>query len=259
MENKTSLWNRLKEKITRKNLLALLLITVALLIMPVLIYFVAITPGKRGFIRENDAGSWLGYYGAVFGGAITLIGVWWSIHKQEETRKEDQKKIDARRKEDQRMSVLPYFSYQNNYVKPEIYSTHIDNYDIRVCPAGIIPYHLATADYDYTLYIKVKNLGIGIAVFPSIRKILYCGEEKENSDESRISIGPGEEAFITFFFIYPENQIPTFSFTVGYYDMFNNYSVQNVSINFSDVGQNDFKKYYVYLGSVDKPQLINKS
>lgn len=34
-----------------------------------------ITPSKFGFIKSEDTGAWLGYYGAVLGGAITLCGV----------------------------------------------------------------------------------------------------------------------------------------------------------------------------------------
>ena len=35
------------------------------------------------FINENNYDAWIGYYGSILGGALTLGGVWWTIKDQE--------------------------------------------------------------------------------------------------------------------------------------------------------------------------------
>lgn len=46
-----------------------------LIVLPIMLYYMFITPSKFGFIKPDDTGAWLGYYGAILSGAITLSGV----------------------------------------------------------------------------------------------------------------------------------------------------------------------------------------
>lgn len=75
----------------QKTILKYMLIVVLILIfLPLSVYFILITPSRFGIIDRSDVGAWMGYYGAVLGGAITLAGVWVTIKQQEKSSKQDQ-------------------------------------------------------------------------------------------------------------------------------------------------------------------------
>lgn len=63
----------------------------SIIVSKVVDFFVT-TPSPWGFILPEHQDTWIGFYGALFGGALTLIGVWWTICYTEETRKDDKKK-----------------------------------------------------------------------------------------------------------------------------------------------------------------------
>ena len=48
-------------------------------------------PGFFGYVNSENAGSWIEFYGAIIGGAITLLGVAWTIIDQDKKREEDMK------------------------------------------------------------------------------------------------------------------------------------------------------------------------
>lgn len=55
-----------------------------LIISPFSLYYLFITPSDYGIIKPEDTGDWLGFYGAVLGGFLTLLGVWLTISYQKE-------------------------------------------------------------------------------------------------------------------------------------------------------------------------------
>ncbi|MBR4060028.1 MAG: hypothetical protein IKK03_09345 [Lachnospiraceae bacterium] len=78
--------------------------------------FFVTTPSPFGFILPEHQDTWINFYGALLGGTLTLLGVWWTIYYTEETRKEDQKKheneikdeFDRRNKETKRNLSAQY-------------------------------------------------------------------------------------------------------------------------------------------------------
>ncbi|WP_226646112.1 hypothetical protein [Mesobacillus subterraneus] len=75
---------KLIDIIRRRKLIFLILLSfIILVVLPILLYCLFITPSDFGFIKPNDTGAWLGYYGAVLGGAITLSGVLITIRFQQ--------------------------------------------------------------------------------------------------------------------------------------------------------------------------------
>ena len=42
-----------------------------------------------GFIRYENMDAWIGFYGSIIGGVLTLFGVWWTIADQEKKRREE--------------------------------------------------------------------------------------------------------------------------------------------------------------------------
>lgn len=73
-----------------KNWFFLLLgIFIIIFIIPQVIHFLVYTPSPFGFIKPGEESQWIGFFGTVIGGSLTLIGVWWTIKDQDKKRKED--------------------------------------------------------------------------------------------------------------------------------------------------------------------------
>lgn len=93
MDNKS----KFKAWIKRNKLLVIVLVSVVLWIfIPPFINRMITTeawlfPSFFGYVNSENAGSWIGFYGAIIGGAITLLGVAWTIIDQNKKREEDMK------------------------------------------------------------------------------------------------------------------------------------------------------------------------
>ena len=93
MDNK----NKFKAWIKRNKLLVIMLVsTVLWIFVPPFINQMMTTeawllPDFFGYVNSENANSWIGFYGAIIGGAITLLGVAWTIIDQNKKREEDMK------------------------------------------------------------------------------------------------------------------------------------------------------------------------
>lgn len=73
-----------------KNWFFLLLgIFIIIFIIPQVIHFLVYTPSPFGFIKPGEESQWIGFFGTVIGGSLTLVGVWWTLKNQDKKRKED--------------------------------------------------------------------------------------------------------------------------------------------------------------------------
>ena len=83
--------------ISSKVFKALILCIAFLLIPPVVNWTIRaeapIFPSFFNFITSENESAWIGFLGAIIGGAITLIGVAWTINYQEKLRKIDDKEL----------------------------------------------------------------------------------------------------------------------------------------------------------------------
>lgn len=76
------------DNMNRKKLILLIIFGfIVLIIIPIILYYLYVTPSKFGFIKPEDTGAWIGYYGSVLGGIITLSGVWITIRYYEKENK----------------------------------------------------------------------------------------------------------------------------------------------------------------------------
>lgn len=104
------------------------------------------------FINERNYDAWIGYYGAIIGGALTLGGVWWTIKDTEKQRKDD---LATQYKPNIRISnvlsdVPNFCSY--NIIKYSVKEQVNDDYK------NIIIEH-----HNYTKFvIEIENIGRGI-------------------------------------------------------------------------------------------------
>lgn len=73
-----------------KNIIKITLTACLLLFtIPPIIHLIVTTPSPLGFITPERQDAWINFYGAIIGGGLTLVGVWWTIDKQEEQRKDE--------------------------------------------------------------------------------------------------------------------------------------------------------------------------
>lgn len=86
------------EKWLKKNryLVLILLFVILWVFVPPLINLMITTeallfPEFFGYVNSENADAWIGFYGAIIGGAITLLGVAWTIIDQNKKREDDMK------------------------------------------------------------------------------------------------------------------------------------------------------------------------
>lgn len=56
---------------------------------PILTWFITKDKLTFLFIDESNINTWIAYYGAIIGGALTLFGVWWTIESGKEEKKHE--------------------------------------------------------------------------------------------------------------------------------------------------------------------------
>lgn len=99
-----------------KFVLIIVVVIICFFIVSISVNYFVTTPSPFGFILPEHQDTWINFFGALIGGALTLIGVWWTIYYTEETRKEDQIKheeeikdeFDRRNKETKRNLSAQY-------------------------------------------------------------------------------------------------------------------------------------------------------
>lgn len=68
----------------------IIILTIFILgVFPITLYLILITPSNIGFINRSDVAAWIGYYAAILGGALTLLGVYATIRNHEISKKEE--------------------------------------------------------------------------------------------------------------------------------------------------------------------------
>lgn len=72
-------------KFLKENWKMLIIALIIVIIFP----FIILTPNKYGIIPYETGLIIIGYGGSIFGGFLTLYGVWWTIKDQEKKRRED--------------------------------------------------------------------------------------------------------------------------------------------------------------------------
>ena len=78
----------------------LFIIVASSLIVPPLLNLIISIPSPFGFISLNEKSTWINFYGAIIGGSLTLVGVWWTISYTEMMRQKDQKEREKEKKQE---------------------------------------------------------------------------------------------------------------------------------------------------------------
>lgn len=162
-----------------KNKFIVLLISVFLLFfVPPFVSFIVSTPSLFGFILADEKSEWINLYGSIIGGALTLVGVGWTISYTESTRKRDQKNHEKELKEE--------FDRRNDETKNNLSAQYKPILDITCHPDFIhdnIKFGLSKRNHIYVqnsislsndisikkqdkrinIYLMIQNIGRGEA------------------------------------------------------------------------------------------------
>lgn len=187
----------------KKSLVLLIFgIFIIIFIVPQIIHFLVYIPSPFGFIKPGEESQWIGFFGSIIGGLLTLAGVWWTIKDQDEKRKED---LAIQYKP--YISILPLSS-----LKYDIDINNIINYD--------------NLYYYFTFFYK--NNGKGES-FKTTMNIEYNGNIINLSDISEVQIYPDNIVHNFRFKLkkeeltFTKNSAVTFNVSFNYTDMFSMY------------------------------------
>lgn len=115
--------NKAKKKLNNK-LVKIVIVTIAILIcffgiIPLFINFLVNTtnPFEIGFINEQNKETWINFFGAIIGGGLTLIGVWWTIKEQNKNLIKQQEQLDRQRREDLIIQYKPILVFSGNKIE----------------------------------------------------------------------------------------------------------------------------------------------
>lgn len=96
------------------NYKSILVILVVLILLPFILNFFMHYPTMIGFIDENNQDGWIGYFGAVIGGFVTLLGVKITLDHQRKQDKDNKEKEQKKFQEELRLQYLPYLDITYN-------------------------------------------------------------------------------------------------------------------------------------------------
>ena len=134
--------------------------------IPPFVNYIVSTSSIFGYVPLNEEDTWIGFYGSVIGGLLTLLGVWWIISYTESTRKKDQ---ENRKNEQEKEFII-----RNEIIRRNLSAQYKPILDI-TCHPGLI----TTVD-DFSLS-KNENM--------YIQNILHLNDEKmPKQDEKRLNV-----------------------------------------------------------------------
>lgn len=150
----------------KKRILVLFVILTIVFLIPPFVNYIVSIPSIFGYIPLNEKDTWIGFYGSVIGGSLTLLGVWWTISYTESTWKKDQ---ENHKKEQEKE-----FISRNEIIKRNFSAQYKPILDITCHP------DLITTVDDFSLS-KNENM--------YIQNILHLNDEKmPKQDEKRLNV-----------------------------------------------------------------------
>lgn len=117
------------------------------------VHFVVTQNTPFGFISNKHYDTWIGFYGSIIGGVLTVLGVWWTLDEQNKQREKDKVIRDQERKEELAIKYKPFLVLDHN---------KLNNFKHSFNAEGIIPIDL-TRKPNKDLYIElpIENIGDG--------------------------------------------------------------------------------------------------
>ena len=169
--------------------------------------------------QDND---WIGFWGGIVGGIIsgfvTFIALKITIHNE-----------DRKRREDRMINILPYLTYSTymNHGTDDEKQIYQETYTIKT----------SNEDKSYNTIkfsLVIDNLGLGTAIEPQIKEMIYDGVSyKRDSDFlNKIGIDVGGKAGIEFKTIKVKEKEKYMTLKIGYFNLLKDYYEQDIEIKF---------------------------
>lgn len=185
-------------KFKAEHLLFLAFLLSAIIVPPFLDFLFNTHPPQGlsflGFINDANREAWIGYYGAIIGGALTLGGVWWTIKDQDKKLLCQKQENEDDRLEQLSLEYKPILSANEpQYIRGE----EIEN--------GFCDFVVTLYNYEHELHsecnkscsLLIANIGRGEAIlknilvdFPQTESIAYSNLKSSIFESSQI-IGTG--------------------------------------------------------------------
>lgn len=241
-----------------KNKIVVLLISMFLLFfVPPFVNFIVSTPSLFGFILADQKSEWVSFYGSIIGGALTLVGVGWTISYTESVRKRDQKIHEKQRKEE--------FDRRNDETKNNLSAQYKPILDITCHPDFIhdnIKFGLSKHDHIYVQNIISLSKDLAIKKQDKLINILLMlqnigrGEANDLTIES-IIMGVDNEKWETvtrtYKSLYISNGIDIICYRVVSNDEWEKYKNKDLNNSFRIIIRITYKDL------VNKQYILNSS
>ena len=183
-------WFTRKDKISKflKNYIVHIIVVIILysLISPIILYFFGVFQEGRALYNSDI----LGYYGALIGGGVTVLGIYWTFKYESEKSKEERKQEYEKLKEERRKNSLPILRF--NFISESKPPDEDSEYDIllRKCIDKKDNTKIVDILVQYNMWIS--NIGLQPAILSSISLLSdddrVLQEDKPNLDLSNLLI-----------------------------------------------------------------------
>lgn len=212
-----------------------------------LINLLIITKAPFDVAQDNDwIGFWGGILGSIISGVITFIVLKITIDNENQKRNNDKLETEKQRLEDKRMSILPYLNYyvdkSDEHISKELKSPIIVMPKFDSNDLSKYKDENGCMDEEKVCNVKLvlENLGLGIAIEPSICRIEYDGI-KDNSAGTYKNItilNTGEKGVIRFKVCLADDKSNLLKIKIGYFNLLRDYYEQEIEL--------DFEPYFVF-------------
>lgn len=183
-----------------KKKIGIILITFLVLfyIVPLFVHMGVSTISPFGFISNEKQDVWINFYAALIGGALTLIGVGWTIRYTDATRKDDQRRHEQEQKDEFEKRNLETKINLSAQYKP-ILTVVLDS-DYSTIKSGVSKYDgfyinnilslndkvgMRQNEKRISISLFLLNIGRGEAKNLKISSVIFCPYGNEWRTESR--------------------------------------------------------------------------
>lgn len=156
-------------------------ISIILLFVPVFIFeYLPLLGISNSLFKNSDI---LGYYGAVIGGGVTVLGVYWTLNYESKKSKEDRKQELKNLIEERRRNSLPILRFKflpegfspldikpDNVVRNAGPDELFKNYDIVLDTTDGSEKYSESSIHVYG-DLTIKNVGLGVAIISDVKLI----------------------------------------------------------------------------------------
>jgi hypothetical protein len=201
LNKKYDVTKKIKKHVGPLLVVALILTVIIIIICPVGLWYSGLFEKNKLFANADT----LGYYGALIGGGVTVLGVYWTlkyeIKKSKEERRQERENLNEERRKDS-LPILQFKFTPKYYTLEQIKQKHnikkeYERHDIVIDTTQGSEKHDENFTHEYG-WFRIINVGLGAAIISDIKLIRTNPKEVvvKNSSEKELNrriITPNKE------------------------------------------------------------------